>query len=109
MSEFSGRMFLHRSIAADAVAYCTLTGLKDGTAKVTLKKITAVSGGNSTEVASTPIEVRVSLQPIATVKLTLDKATYAPNEKATLKVTAYDAAGKIVVIVQESFETWHWS
>jgi len=83
-------------VAADAVAYCTLTGLKDGTAKVTLKKITAVSGGNSTEVASTPIEVRVSLQPIATVKLTLDKATYAPNEKATLKVTAYDAAGKIV-------------
>jgi hypothetical protein len=83
-------------VAADGVAYCTLTGLKDGTAKVTLKKITAVSGGNSTEVASTPIEVRVSLQPIATVKLTLDKATYAPNEKATLKVTAYDAAGKIV-------------
>jgi len=83
-------------VAADGVAYCTLTGLKDGTAKITLKKITAVSGGNSTEVASTPIDVRVSMQPIASVKLTLDKATYAPNEKATLKVTAYDAAGKIV-------------
>ena len=83
-------------VAADGVAYCTLTGLKDGTAKITLKKITAVSGGNSTEVASTPIEVRVSMQPIASVKLTLDKATYAPNEKATLKVIAYDAAGKIV-------------
>jgi hypothetical protein len=83
-------------VAADGVAYCTLTGLKDGTAKITLKKITAVSGGNSTEVVSTPIEVRVSMQPIATVKLTLDKASYAPNEKATVKVIAYDAAGKIV-------------
>jgi hypothetical protein len=83
-------------VADDGVAYCTLTGLKDGTAKITLKKITAVSGGNSTEVAATPIDVRVSMQPIASVKLTLDKATYAPNEKATLKVTAYDAAGKIV-------------
>jgi hypothetical protein len=80
-------------VAADGVAYCTLTGLKDGTAKITLKKTNAATG---TEISSTPVEVRVSLQPIASVKLTLDKATYAPNEKATLKVIAYDAAGKIV-------------
>jgi len=80
-------------VAADGVAYCTLTGLKDGTAKITLKKTNAATG---TEISSTPVEVRVSMQPIASFKLTLDKATYAPNEKATLKVIAYDAAGKIV-------------
>jgi hypothetical protein len=78
--------------SADSVAYCTLTGLKDGTAKIKLGNSSA--GANT--VTSNEVTVRVSLQPIASIKLTLDKTTYAPNEKATLRVVGYDAAGKVV-------------
>jgi len=76
-----------------ATAFCTLTGIKSGTANITLRDASTVA---LSTVASAVIPVTVNLLPAATIKLSFDKATYAPNEKAYVRVTAYDSAGKVV-------------
>jgi len=71
---------------------CSLTGVKEGTAKITLRDSSTVA---TSKVASTEtIEVVVSAKTAATVKLAFDKATYLPNEKAYITITVLDAAGK---------------
>ena len=76
-----------------ATAFCTLTGIKNGTANITLRDASTVA---LSTVASAVIPVTVNLNPAASIKLSFDKATYAPNEKAYVRVTAYDSAGKVV-------------
>jgi hypothetical protein len=76
-----------------ATAFCTLTGIKSGTANITLRDASTVA---LSTVASAVIPVTVNLNPAATIKLSFDKATYAPNEKALVRVTGYDSAGKVV-------------
>jgi len=73
---------------------CSLTGAGDGTAKITLrnKSTVALSTVTSTDVLS----ITVSTQNPATVKLAFDKASYAPGEKAYIRLWALDAAGKVV-------------
>jgi hypothetical protein len=76
-----------------ATAFCTLTGIKSGTANITLRDASTVA---LSTVSSAVIPVTVNLNPAATVKVSFDKATYAPNEKALIRVTAYDSSGKVV-------------
>jgi len=68
---------------------CPVTGVIAGTAKV--KAYAA-----SQTVVSNEISLTVSQATAATVKLSWDKATYAPGEKATLRVEALDSTGKAV-------------
>ena len=68
---------------------CPVTGVVAGTAKVK-----AYASGQT--VVSNEIELTVSQATAATVKLSWDKASYAPGEKATLKVEVLDSAGKAV-------------
>ena len=80
--------------ADDAAHFCTLTGVSAGTAKITLrnKSTVALSTVASTEV----ITVTVTTSPVASFKLAFDKATYAPGEKAYIKITPIAADGKVV-------------
>ena len=72
--------------------FCDLTGVAAGTANITLKNTTTFPA----TVLATAIKVTVNLSPAATVKLTFDKATYVPGEKAIVSAIAYDSAGKVV-------------
>ena len=72
---------------------CALTGVASGTAKITLRDAATVAAST---VASNVIEVVVNTSPAVSVKLSLNKASYAPGEKAFVLLTAYDAAGKVV-------------
>ena len=68
---------------------CPVTGVIAGTAKVK-----AYASGQT--VVSNEIELTVSQATAATVKLSWDKASYAPGEKATLKVDVLNSAGTSV-------------
>jgi hypothetical protein len=68
---------------------CPVTGVVAGTAKVK-----AYASGQT--VMSNEISLTVSQAAAATVKLSWDKASYAPGEKATLKVEVLDSTGKTV-------------
>jgi len=80
-------------VAANGRHECTLTGVAAGSPTITLRD-TASTG--SATIASTPVTVTVSVTAAATVKLTWNKASYAPGEKATLSVSVLDSAGKDV-------------
>ena len=80
--------------AATGYHMCALTGVAAGTAKITLRN-SATAGAAST-VNSAEIEVTVSTAAPATLKMEWNKATYAPGEKAVLKIWAADSAGKPV-------------
>ena len=75
------------------VALCTLAGLKNGTANITLRDASTVA---LSTVASSAVAVRVSLNAAATAKITFSKSSYAPGEKATAIVTVYDSAGAVM-------------
>jgi hypothetical protein len=84
--------------AAYAASYCNLTAVAAGTAKISVSTHAAASvyqgdGVTTTKITSNEVEIRVGSVTAASFKLTLDKATYAPGEKATLSVTPLDAAG----------------
>ena len=68
---------------------CPVTGVIAGTAKVK-----AYASGQT--VYSNEISLTVSQATAATVKLSWDKASYVPGEKATLKVEVLDSTGKAV-------------
>lgn len=68
---------------------CPVTGVVAGTAKVK-------AYASSQTVFSNEISLTVSQATAATVKLSWDKASYAPGEKATLKVEVLDSTGKAV-------------
>ena len=74
-------------VATKGYHVCSVTGLVGGTAKVTVRNSTLA-------VVSAPLELTVSNNPIASVKLSWDKASYAPGEKAYLFVDTLDSAGK---------------
>ena len=71
---------------------CSVTGVLAGSPTFTVKNKSTVALSTVTSVASDAI--RISTATPATVKLTFDKATYAPNEKATLTITVLDSSGK---------------
>jgi len=73
------------------------------TATLTYRKL--VSG---VYVTAAPLTFKVASGTPKTVALTLDKATYAPGEKATLTVTMKDASGNLVSDGSHSaaLDTW---
>ena len=106
---FSGAIYLYASTAADALiagsnatpVLCTYspTGLRhDCNVSTTLTGTAKLKAINASTVAlatatSNEITVTVRNAPVATVKLSFDKATYAPNERAQVRVLPLDAAG----------------
>jgi hypothetical protein len=73
--------------------YCSLTGVKAGTANITLRDAATVA---TSKVTSNAVAVRVSAGVATSVTLTTDKASYAPGEKGYLLVTVKDAAGLVM-------------
>jgi len=72
-----------------SVHFCTLTGVAAGTADITI-------GTAGKAIVSSAMTVRVTGPNAATVKLSFDKAKYAPGEKGYVLVQAFDSAGKEV-------------
>jgi len=87
--------------ASYKASYCDLTAVAAGTAKITVSSHTASStyqgdGVTTTKVTSNEVSIRVGSVTAASFSLSLDKATYAPGEKATLTVTPLDSSGLAV-------------
>jgi trimeric autotransporter adhesin len=82
-------------VAANSRHECSVTGAAAGTAKITVRNH-AASAIVATTVSSNAVSLTTSASSPATVKLTFDKATYAPGEKATLLVSVLDSTGKSV-------------
>ncbi len=72
-------------------AACDISTLTTGTAKFKVIDAATVALATAT---SNEVTVTVTNATPATVKLSFDKATYAPNERARIYVTPLDAAGK---------------
>jgi hypothetical protein len=72
-------------------AACPITTLTIGTAKFKVIDAATVALATAT---SNEVTVTVSNAVPASVKLSFDKATYAPNERARIYVTPLDSAGK---------------
>jgi hypothetical protein len=76
-------------VATKGYHVCSVTGVVGGKASVTVRNSTLA-------VVSSALELTVTNNPIASVKLSWDKAAYAPGEKAYLSVEAFDSAGASV-------------
>ena len=82
---------------ADLVSYCNVTPVAAGTANITIgNRASAVATTPTTSVVSNAVAIRVGSVTPATAKLSFDKTSYAPGEKATLTLTLLDAAGNAV-------------
>jgi trimeric autotransporter adhesin len=68
-----------------------LTGVAAGKTKITVG--TKSSATATTGINATAVEVRVGSTTAASVKVALDKASYAPGEKATITVSLFDKDG----------------
>ena len=77
--------------ATDGYAKCDIATLTTGTAKFKVIDATTVALATAT---SNEVTTTVINSVPASVKLSFDKATYAPNERARIYVTPLDAAGK---------------
>jgi hypothetical protein len=69
---------------------CPVTVTTLGTANLKVIDASTVALATAT---SNVVAVKSTLQSAASVKIAFDKATYAPNEKALITVTALDSAG----------------
>jgi len=74
---------------------CTLTGVANGTANITLKS-TAVGSVASTVISSAAISVTVNTNAVSKLVFKTDKTSYAPGEKGFIILSAVDAAGNAV-------------
>jgi hypothetical protein len=72
-------------------AACDITTLTTGTAKFKVIDAATVAAATAT---SNEVTVTVTNDLPASVKLSFDKATYAPNERARIYVTPLNSAGK---------------
>ena len=70
---------------------CPVTALTTGTAKFKIIDASTVALATAT---SNEVTVTVTNTAAASVKLSFDKASYAPNERARIYVTPLDSAGK---------------
>ncbi len=76
---------------------CPVTGVAKGTANLYVtNRASATATTPTTEVKSSTVAVRIGSATVASIKVTADKATYAPGEKATLTVQVLDADGNAV-------------
>ena len=79
---------------------CAVTGNAAGTAKMKVFNYATAALGAAADlvtagstVTSNEVSVVVNTKTAATVKISFDKATYAPNERARIYVTPLDSAG----------------
>ena len=77
--------------ATDARHECSITGTTAGTAKFKIIDAATVALATAT---SNEVSVVVNSNTAASVKISFDKAAYAPNERARIYVTPLDSAGK---------------
>jgi len=77
--------------ATNARHECDVAAIATGTAKFKIIDASTVALATAT---SNEITVTVSAATAASVKISFDKATYAPNERARIYVTPLDASGK---------------
>ncbi|CAN2171372.1 hypothetical protein MCEMRE185_00065 [Candidatus Nanopelagicaceae bacterium] len=76
---------------------CPVTGVAKGTANLYVtNRASATATTPTTEVKSDKVAVRIGSATVASIKVTMDKTTYAPGEKATLTVQVLDADGNAV-------------
>ena len=80
-------------------SYCALTGVKAGTATITLRDASTVA---LSTVASSAVSVRVSTGVATSFTLKTDKATYAPGEKGYVWVNVLDAAGLAMPVMSSA-------
>jgi hypothetical protein len=93
--------------STDLVTYCDLTAVAAGTASITVtNRASATATTPTTEVVSNAVSIRVGSTTPATAKLSFDKASYAPGEKATLTLTLLDANGNAVAGSDEDNSTY---
>ncbi|MEI7540890.1 MAG: Ig-like domain-containing protein, partial [Actinomycetes bacterium] len=71
-----------------------LQGLTAGTSAITVQNVAA---GSTATYSAPAVTVRAGSNAASSVTMTLDKATYAPGELATVTVMIKDAAGNAVV------------
>jgi hypothetical protein len=108
-SQWAGQAYIVASSAADALVAgsttpvactyspsdlrhdCNVAAIAVGTAKFKIIDAATVALATAT---SNEITVTVTNAVVADVKISFDKATYAPNERARIYVTPVDAAGK---------------
>jgi hypothetical protein len=106
---WAGAVYVYASSAADALIAgsatpvactwsaannfhsCPVTGTAVGTAKFKAIDASTVAAATKT---SNEVSAVVGANAVATVKLSFDKATYAPGERARIYVTPLDSAGK---------------
>ena len=86
--------------AGDGRHECNVTGNAAGTAKMKVFNYATAALGAAADlvtagstVTSNEVSVVVNTKTAATVKISFDKATYAPNERARIYVTPLDSAG----------------
>jgi hypothetical protein len=78
-------------IADTKTHFCPVSTIATGTAKFKVIDASTVALATAT---SNEVTVTVANNPVASVKLAFNKATYQAGEKAYITVTALDAAGK---------------
>jgi hypothetical protein len=93
----SGSSIVSTSVTTGSAgaASISLVGKVAGTNTVTIQNVAA--GSTATISAGSTLSVRVGSNVESSVTMTLDKATYAPGDQATITVTIKDAAGNAVV------------
>jgi hypothetical protein len=92
----SGSSIVSTSVTTGSAgaASISLVGKVAGTNTVTIQNVAA---GSTATVSAAAVSVRVGSATESSVTMTLDKATYAPGDQATITVTIKDAAGNAVV------------
>ena len=81
--------------AADGRHECGIAGTLAGTAKIKTINASTVAAATLT---SNEVSVVVNSNAVASFKLSFDKASYAPSERARIYVTPVDSAGKEVAL-----------
>jgi len=79
----------------------SVTGVKAGTATITIGNASTLAAST---IKSAAVTLRVGSTAISSVKVAFDKANYAPGEKATITVSAYDATN--LLVVPTTYELW---
>ena len=92
----SGSSIVSTSVTTGSAgaASISLVGSVAGTNTVTIQNVAA---GSTATISAAALSVRVGSGTASSVTMTLDKATYAPGDLATVTVTIKDAAGNAVV------------
>jgi hypothetical protein len=79
----------------------SVTGIKAGTTTITIGNAKTLA---ESTIKSAAVTLRVGSTAISSVKVAFDKATYAPGEKATITLAAYDATN--LLVVPTTYELW---